>query len=114
MPGAGDRSSPRCSGAALEEWAEGRNHWLFAAGLVAFGALFAVYAVSLKVAELSNGKWLLVGLILTGARPVYVAAALDRHPPARLVTLVSPSTTGWRPTWPGWWPREARSPAAAA
>jgi arginine/lysine/ornithine decarboxylase len=55
-------------------------------------------------------KSLLVGLILTGARPVYVAprahpelglglgvaaedvaAALDSHPAARLVTLVSPS-----------------------
>ncbi|HET9559363.1 MAG TPA: arginine decarboxylase, partial [Actinomycetota bacterium] len=58
-------------------------------------------------------KSLLVGLILTGARPVYlaprihpelevglgaavqdVAAALDRHPAARLVTLVSPSHDG--------------------
>ena len=37
-----------------KEWAEERNHWLFAAGLVAFGALFAVYAVSLKLAELST------------------------------------------------------------
>ena len=42
-------------GAVLaKEWDEGRNHWLFAAGLVAFGALFAVYAVSLKVPELST------------------------------------------------------------
>lgn len=58
-------------------------------------------------------KSLLVGLILTGARPVYVAprvhpelgvglgvaaadvaAALARHPAARLVTLVSPSHDG--------------------
>jgi arginine/lysine/ornithine decarboxylase len=58
-------------------------------------------------------KSLLVGLILTGARPVYVAsrvhpelgvglgvaaddvaAALDLHPAARLVTLVSPSHDG--------------------
>jgi arginine/lysine/ornithine decarboxylase len=58
-------------------------------------------------------KSLLVGLILTGARPVYVtprahpeldvglgisardvAAALDRHPAARLVALVSPSYYG--------------------
>jgi arginine/lysine/ornithine decarboxylase len=58
-------------------------------------------------------KSLLVGLILTGARPVYVAprvhpelgvglgvaaadvaAALDRHPAAWLVTLVSPSHDG--------------------
>ena len=58
-------------------------------------------------------KSLLVGLILTGARPVYVAprthpelgvglgvaaadvtATLDRHPAARLVTLVSPSHDG--------------------
>jgi arginine/lysine/ornithine decarboxylase len=56
---------------------------------------------------------LLVGLILTGARPVYVAprahpelgvglgvtaedvaATLDRHPSAKLVTLVSPSHDG--------------------
>ena len=52
-----------------KEWAEGRNHWLFAAGLVAFGALFAVYAVSLKVAELSTATFgwvvtLQVGLLL--------------------------------------------------
>jgi arginine/lysine/ornithine decarboxylase len=58
-------------------------------------------------------KSLLVGMILTGARPVYVAprahpelglglgvatedvvAALDLHPAARLVTLVSPSYYG--------------------
>ncbi|MGH2734659.1 MAG: aminotransferase class I/II-fold pyridoxal phosphate-dependent enzyme [Actinomycetota bacterium] len=58
-------------------------------------------------------KSLLVGLILTGARPVYVtprlhpelgiglgleaddvAAALDRHPAAKLVALVSPSYYG--------------------
>ena len=57
-------------GAVLaKEWAEGRNHWLFAAGLVAFGALFAVYAVSLKVAELSTVTfgWIVtlqVGLLL--------------------------------------------------
>jgi hypothetical protein len=37
-----------------KEWAEERNHWLFAGGLAAFGALFAVYAVSLKLAELST------------------------------------------------------------
>ena len=36
-------------GAVLaKEWAEERNHWLFAGGLAAFGALFAVYALSLK------------------------------------------------------------------
>jgi hypothetical protein len=57
-------------GAVLaKEWAEGRNHWLFAAGLAAFGALFAVYAVSLKVAELSTVTfgWIVtlqVGLLL--------------------------------------------------
>jgi hypothetical protein len=57
-------------GAVLaKEWAEGRNHRLFAAGLVAFGALFAVYAVSLKVAELSTVTfgWIVtlqVGLLL--------------------------------------------------
>jgi hypothetical protein len=42
-------------GAVLaKEWAEERNHWLFAGGLAAFGALFAVYARSLKLAELST------------------------------------------------------------
>ena len=42
-------------GAVLaKEWTTERNHWLFAGGLVAFGALFAVYAVSLKLAELST------------------------------------------------------------
>jgi hypothetical protein len=41
-------------GAVLaKEWVEERNHWLFAGGLAAFGALFAVYAVSLRLAELS-------------------------------------------------------------
>ena len=36
-------------GAVLaKEWAEERNHWLFAGGLAAFGGLFAVYALSLK------------------------------------------------------------------
>ena len=52
-----------------KEWATERNHWLFASGLVAFGALFAVYAVSLKVAELSTVTfgWIItlqVGLLL--------------------------------------------------
>jgi hypothetical protein len=57
-------------GAVLaKEWAEERNHWLFAGGLVAFGALFAVYAVSLKLAELSTVTfgWIItlqVGLLL--------------------------------------------------
>jgi hypothetical protein len=57
-------------GAVLaKEWAEGHNHWLFAAGLAAFAALFAVYAVSLKVAELSTVTfgWIItlqVGLLL--------------------------------------------------
>jgi hypothetical protein len=57
-------------GAVLpKEWATERNHWLFAGGLVAFGALFAVYAVSLKVAELSTVTfgWIVtlqVGLLL--------------------------------------------------
>jgi hypothetical protein len=42
-------------GAVLaKEWAQGRNHWLFVAGLVTFGALFTVYAIILKVAELST------------------------------------------------------------
>ena len=59
-------------GAVLaKEWATERNHWLFAGGLVAFGALFAVYAVSLKVAELSTVTfgWIItlqVGLLLLG------------------------------------------------
>lgn len=37
-----------------KEWAEGRNHWFFAGGLVAFGVLFSVYAIILRVAELST------------------------------------------------------------
>ena len=57
-------------GAVLaKEWAVERNHWLFAGGLVAFGALFAVYAVSLRLAELSTVTfgWIVtlqVGLLL--------------------------------------------------
>jgi hypothetical protein len=57
-------------GAVLaKEWATGRNHWLFAAGLLSFGALFAVYAVSLRLAELSTVTfgWIVtlqVGLLL--------------------------------------------------
>ena len=57
-------------GAVLaKEWATERNHWLFAGGLVAFGALFAVYAVSLRLAELSTVTfgWIValqVGLLL--------------------------------------------------
>ena len=54
---------------AVPTWAEGRSHWLFAAGLLAFGALFTVYAISLKVAELSTVTfgWIVslhVGLLL--------------------------------------------------
>jgi hypothetical protein len=42
-------------GAVLaKEWATERNHWLFTGCLAAFGALFAVYALSLKLAELST------------------------------------------------------------
>jgi hypothetical protein len=57
-------------GAVLaKEWATERNHWLFAGGLAAFGALFAVYALSLKQAELSTVTfgWIVtlqVGLLL--------------------------------------------------
>jgi hypothetical protein len=57
-------------GAVLaKEWAVERNHWLFAGGLAAFGALFAVYALSLKLAELSTVTfgWIVtlqVGLLL--------------------------------------------------
>ena len=57
-------------GAVLaRQWAEERNHWLFAGGLAAFGALFAVYALSLKLAELSTVTfgWIVtlqVGLLL--------------------------------------------------
>jgi hypothetical protein len=57
-------------GAVLaKEWAEERNHWLFAGGLAAFGVLFAVYALSLKLAELSTVTfgWIVtlqVGLLL--------------------------------------------------
>src|SRR6266545_2237436 len=52
-----------------KEWAERHNHWLFAAGLLAFGVLFAVYAVSLHVAELSTVTfgWIVtlqIGLLL--------------------------------------------------
>ena len=61
-------------GAVLaREWATERNHWLFAGGLVAFGALFAVYAVSLRLAELSTVTfgWIVtlqVGLLLERVR----------------------------------------------
>jgi hypothetical protein len=63
------RRSGRERGGGHKEWATERNHWLFAAGLVAFGALFAVYAVSLKLAELSTVTfgWIItlqVGLLL--------------------------------------------------
>jgi|SRR5829696_2722355 len=57
-------------GAVLaKEWATERNHWLFATGLLSFGALFAVYAVSLRLAELSTVifGWIVtlqVGLLL--------------------------------------------------
>jgi hypothetical protein len=57
-------------GAVLaKEWAQGRNHWLFVAGLATFGALFTVYAIILKVAELSTVTlgWMVclqVGLIV--------------------------------------------------
>ncbi|MGH2734658.1 MAG: hypothetical protein ACRDKZ_03680 [Actinomycetota bacterium] len=37
-----------------KEWAERHNHWLLAAGLLTFGALFLVYALSLEVTELST------------------------------------------------------------
>jgi hypothetical protein len=52
-----------------KEWAERHNHWLFAAGLLTFGVLFAVYAASLHVAELSTVTfgWIVslqVGLLL--------------------------------------------------
>ena len=36
-----------------KEWADTRNPMWFAAGIVAFGALFTFYAISLKTAELS-------------------------------------------------------------
>jgi multidrug transporter EmrE-like cation transporter len=36
-----------------KEWADTRQPWWFVAGLVAFMGLFAVYATSLKTAELS-------------------------------------------------------------
>jgi hypothetical protein len=52
-----------------KEWAERHNHWLFAAGLLTFVVLFAVYALSLHVAELSTVTfgWIVslqVGLLL--------------------------------------------------
>jgi len=52
-----------------KEWAERHNHWLFVAGLLTFGVLFAVYAASLHVAELSTVTfgWIVslqVGLLL--------------------------------------------------
>ena len=37
-----------------KEWAERHDHRLFAAGLITFGVLFAVYALVLEVAELST------------------------------------------------------------
>jgi hypothetical protein len=57
-----------------KEWATERNHWLFAGGLVAFGALFAVYAVSLRLTELSTVTF---GWIVT-----LVAMAQRRRSPA--------------------------------
>jgi hypothetical protein len=52
-----------------KEWAEGRHLGWFLAGLLAFGVLFAVYAASLRVAELSvvTFGWIVflqVGLLL--------------------------------------------------
>jgi hypothetical protein len=69
-----------------KEWAERHNHWLFAAGLLAFGVLFAVYAVSLHVAELSTVTfgWIVtlqVGLLLLDRIPV--ATALKYAPQDR-------------------------------
>ncbi len=37
-----------------KEWALGRSRWVFAAGLLTFALLFAVYALSLRVADLST------------------------------------------------------------
>jgi hypothetical protein len=37
-----------------KEWSQGRSRWLFVAGLATFGALFTVYAIILKVADLST------------------------------------------------------------
>jgi hypothetical protein len=57
-------------GAVLaKEWAAGRNLWLFGAGLLTFALLLAVYAISLKLAELSTVTfgWIVclqVGLLL--------------------------------------------------
>jgi hypothetical protein len=57
-------------GAVLaKEWAGGRSHWLFAAGLLTFAVLFGVYAISLETAELSTVTfgWIVflqVGLLL--------------------------------------------------
>ena len=67
-----------------KEWATERNHWLFAGGLVAFGALFAVYAVSLKVAELSTVTfgWIItlqVGLLVV--ERIRYEVVLPRPPP---------------------------------
>ncbi len=42
------------AGAVLaKEWVERREVWLFLAGLAMFGLLFVVYALSLRVADLS-------------------------------------------------------------
>ena len=52
-----------------KQWADGRHPAWFLAGLLAFGVLFAVYAASLRVAELSvvTFGWIVflqVGLLL--------------------------------------------------
>jgi hypothetical protein len=52
-----------------KEWASGHNHWFLAGGLLMFGVLFIVYALSLKTAELSTVTlgWMVflqIGLLL--------------------------------------------------
>lgn len=52
-----------------KEWAAGHNHWFLGGGLLMFGVLFIVYAISLKTAELSTVTlgWIVllqIGLLL--------------------------------------------------
>jgi hypothetical protein len=37
-----------------KEWTQGRSSWFFVAGTASFAALFAVYAIGLRYAELST------------------------------------------------------------
>ena len=90
-----------------KEWAERQHAGLFLAGLLTFGVLFAVYAASLKVAELSfvTFGWVVflqVGLLLldrlrygvelSGGKWAAVAAILALQ--AYLILGPNPSPNG--------------------